>query len=72
MICKWEEMQAERPELADIIQKGLDKLGSYQERLERVPAYVLAMRMSTTQQHYVSYYYSSHQSGHKTSLVQQV
>ncbi|KAJ7122049.1 ribonuclease H-like domain-containing protein [Mycena crocata] len=44
MISRWEQMQRENPELADIIQKGLDKLGSYQERVERVPAYVLAMR----------------------------
>ncbi|KAJ7277820.1 hypothetical protein C8J57DRAFT_1060348 [Mycena rebaudengoi] len=43
MISKWEQMQRENPEIADIIQKGLDKLGSYQERVERVPAYVLAM-----------------------------
>lgn len=46
MISKWQEMQVELPELADVIQKGLDKLGSYQERLERVPAYVLAMSKS--------------------------
>ncbi|KAJ7161812.1 ribonuclease H-like domain-containing protein, partial [Mycena crocata] len=44
MIAKWEQMQLDHPELADIIQKGLDKLGSYQERVESVPAYVLAMR----------------------------
>ncbi|KAJ7772194.1 hypothetical protein B0H16DRAFT_1768743 [Mycena metata] len=43
MIKKWEQMQVDYPELADIIQKGLDKLGTYQERVERVPAYVLAM-----------------------------
>ncbi|KAJ7231378.1 hypothetical protein C8J57DRAFT_1069711, partial [Mycena rebaudengoi] len=43
MISKWEQMQRENPEIANIIQKGLDKLGSYQERVERVPAYVLAM-----------------------------
>ncbi|KAF7372180.1 HAT family dimerization domain-containing protein [Mycena venus] len=43
MIKKWEQMQLENPETADIIQQGLDKLGSYQERLERVPAYTLAM-----------------------------
>ncbi|KAJ7498445.1 hypothetical protein B0H11DRAFT_2155608 [Mycena galericulata] len=43
MIKKWEQMQLDNPEIADIIQKGLDKFGSYQERLERVPAYTLAM-----------------------------
>ncbi|KAJ7137400.1 ribonuclease H-like domain-containing protein, partial [Mycena crocata] len=45
MIGVWEQMQRDHPELADIIQKGLDKLGSYQERVEHVPGYVLAMRM---------------------------
>lgn len=43
MINKWQQMQLDNPETADIIQKGLDKLGSYQDRLERVPAYILAM-----------------------------
>jgi hypothetical protein len=46
MITKWERMQLEYPQIAHIIQKGLDKLGSYQERFERVPAYVLAMSKS--------------------------
>lgn len=41
---KWTSMQEDLPEMADIIQRGIDKLGSYQERVERVPAYVLAMR----------------------------
>ncbi|KAJ7165784.1 hypothetical protein C8R46DRAFT_900277, partial [Mycena filopes] len=44
MIVVWERMQVDRPELAGIIQHGLNKLGSYEERLEKVPAYVLAMR----------------------------
>ncbi|KAJ7691514.1 ribonuclease H-like domain-containing protein [Mycena olivaceomarginata] len=43
MINKWQQMQLDNPETADIIQKGLDKLGSYQDRLEHVPAYILAM-----------------------------
>jgi hypothetical protein len=43
MINKWQQMQLDNPETADIIQKGLDKLGSYQDRLERVPAYILGM-----------------------------
>jgi hypothetical protein len=45
MVTVWERMKTENPHLGDIIQKGLDKLGSYQERVEHVPAYVLAMRM---------------------------
>ncbi|KAJ7886634.1 hypothetical protein B0H14DRAFT_2563309 [Mycena olivaceomarginata] len=43
MISVWERIQPENPEVADIIQKGLDKLGTYQERMDRVPAYTLAM-----------------------------
>lgn len=48
MIKKWEEMRDNNPDLAEIIQKGLDKLGTYQERIEKVPAYVLAMRTSNS------------------------
>lgn len=43
LIHVWEQQQADYPETADIIQQGLDKLGSYEERLEKVPAYALAM-----------------------------
>ncbi|KAJ7687316.1 hypothetical protein B0H14DRAFT_2653876 [Mycena olivaceomarginata] len=42
LIKKWEQMQLDNP---DIIQQGLAKLGSYQEHLERVPAYTLAMTL---------------------------
>ncbi|KAJ7799729.1 hypothetical protein B0H13DRAFT_1932967 [Mycena leptocephala] len=38
---EWQQMQLDNPETAEIIQKGLDKLGSYQDRLEHVPAYIL-------------------------------
>lgn len=48
MISKWEAMQIAKPEVAEIIEQGLDKLGSYQERVEQVPAYVLAMRKVST------------------------
>ncbi|KAK6971523.1 HAT family dimerization domain-containing protein, partial [Favolaschia claudopus] len=43
MASRWERMQEDRPEVSNIIQQGLDKLGSYQDRLERVPACTLAM-----------------------------
>ncbi|KAF8142566.1 hypothetical protein K438DRAFT_1635177, partial [Mycena galopus ATCC 62051] len=44
MIKAWEKEQTEHPETADIVQKGIDKLGTYHERVEDVPVYVLAMR----------------------------
>ncbi|KAJ7794550.1 hypothetical protein B0H13DRAFT_1675360, partial [Mycena leptocephala] len=44
MIKAWEIQQVNHPETADIVQKGIDKLGSYQERVENVPAYIFAMR----------------------------
>ncbi|KAK7041157.1 HAT family dimerization domain-containing protein [Favolaschia claudopus] len=40
---KWEQMQVEFPEASNIIQDGIDKLTSYQARIEDVPAYTLAM-----------------------------
>ncbi|KAK7021712.1 hypothetical protein R3P38DRAFT_2367908, partial [Favolaschia claudopus] len=43
MIKKWEQMQDDFPEAASIIQKGIDKLNEYQDRIEDVPAYTLAM-----------------------------
>ncbi|KAK7036904.1 hypothetical protein R3P38DRAFT_3311620 [Favolaschia claudopus] len=43
MIKKWEQMQVEFPEAYNIIQDGIDKLTSYQARIEDVPAYTLAM-----------------------------
>lgn len=51
MISVWERTQIENPEVADIIQKGLDKLGTYRERMESVPAYTLAMRKSSDLQY---------------------
>jgi soluble cytochrome b562 len=39
----WKDQQEEEPEMADIIQEGLDKLETYIDRTELVPAYVLAM-----------------------------
>ena len=40
---KWEEYQDEHPEMQHVIQPGLDKLAEYQNHIELVPAYVLAM-----------------------------
>ncbi|KAJ7204440.1 hypothetical protein GGX14DRAFT_323885, partial [Mycena pura] len=43
MIKAWEAKQVKYPELSDIIQSGIDKLESYQNRLEDIPAYVFAI-----------------------------
>ena len=43
MIQKWIEKQEEDPEMHAIIQQGLDKLDAYRERVNLVPAYVMAM-----------------------------
>jgi hypothetical protein len=39
----WKTHQADHPETSHIVQEGLNKLESYNERLDLVPAYVLAM-----------------------------
>lgn len=43
MIKIWQRQQVQHPETAHIIQKGIDKLTAYQERVEDVPAYTFAM-----------------------------
>ncbi|KAJ6592813.1 hypothetical protein B0H19DRAFT_1204861 [Mycena capillaripes] len=43
MIKAWQAQQVKYPETAHIIQKGIDKLELYQERVEHVPAYILSM-----------------------------
>jgi hypothetical protein len=43
MIDLWEEYQVEDPDMDAVIQEGLNKIGAYNERLDLVPAYVLAM-----------------------------
>ncbi|KAJ6614682.1 hypothetical protein B0H10DRAFT_1802927, partial [Mycena sp. CBHHK59/15] len=43
MIQMWEKQQTEHPETSDIMQKGIDKLSLYQERVEDVPTCILAM-----------------------------
>ncbi|KAJ7708100.1 hypothetical protein B0H17DRAFT_917296, partial [Mycena rosella] len=43
MIKAWEKQQEKHPETSNIIQKGINKLSNYQERIEDVPAYTLAM-----------------------------
>ena len=43
MIQKWIEKQEEDPETRAIIQQGLNKLDAYRERVNLVPAYVVAM-----------------------------
>jgi hypothetical protein len=42
-IDKWKELQRLRPDLAEYIQPGLDKLQDYSLYLNDVPAYTLAM-----------------------------
>jgi hypothetical protein len=44
MISQWEKQQARHPETAHIVQQAIDKLESYRERVEDVPAYILSMR----------------------------
>ncbi|KAJ7253087.1 hypothetical protein B0H12DRAFT_1017709, partial [Mycena haematopus] len=44
MISRWEKQQNQYPETAHIVQQGIDKLASYRERVENVPAYILSMR----------------------------
>jgi hypothetical protein len=39
----WMDHQVKHPESADIVQDGLDKLDDYHDRMDDVPAYVLAM-----------------------------
>jgi hypothetical protein len=46
MIEKWEEYIQAYPNAHPIVQEGLDKVGTYQERADQVPAYVLAMGVS--------------------------
>ncbi|KAJ7849934.1 ribonuclease H-like domain-containing protein [Mycena leptocephala] len=43
MISHWEKQQAQHPETAYIVQQGIDKLESYRQRVEDVPAYILSM-----------------------------
>ena len=42
---KWEEHQVQHPEIAHVMQPGLDKLADYQTHTGLVPAYVLVMGM---------------------------
>ncbi|KAK7014542.1 ribonuclease H-like domain-containing protein, partial [Favolaschia claudopus] len=44
MISQWEKQKTQYPEAANIIQQGIDKLTTYRERVEDVPAYILSMR----------------------------
>ena len=41
----WKEYQSTHSEVAPFIQRGLDKLEIYRERLDLVPAYALALSM---------------------------
>ena len=49
---KWEEHQEDHPDTANIVQQGLDKLADYQNRVDDVPAYVLAMGNFTSNFHF--------------------
>ena len=40
---KWRELQSQPNTFPAVIQTGIDKLDNYVERVEAVPAYVLAM-----------------------------
>ncbi|KAJ7495254.1 ribonuclease H-like domain-containing protein, partial [Mycena latifolia] len=44
MISAWQKQQLSHPETADIVQKGIDKLESYRDRVKEVPVYILSMR----------------------------
>ena len=46
MIRIWKEHQVRHPETAGIVQAGLDKLSTYQERADLNPTYVVAMSKS--------------------------
>lgn len=46
MLRAWQRQKAEWPHLAPVINAGMEKLASYRDRLEDVPAYVLAMSKS--------------------------
>jgi hypothetical protein len=46
MIRIWKEHQVKHPETAGIVQAGLDKLGTYQERADLNPMYAVAMSKS--------------------------
>jgi hypothetical protein len=43
MIRIWKEHQIKHPETAGIVQAGLDKLSTYQDRANLNPIYVVAM-----------------------------
>jgi hypothetical protein len=43
MLRKWEEYAEDNPGMSEIIEEGLRKLGTYRDRVDTVPAYVLAM-----------------------------
>jgi hypothetical protein len=42
-MARWEEIADEIPETKEVITAGLDKLRTYQNRTNDVPAYVVAM-----------------------------
>ncbi|KAJ6560605.1 ribonuclease H-like domain-containing protein, partial [Mycena vulgaris] len=44
MIKAWEKQQVSHPATAHIVQEGIDKLESYRDRVQDVPAYILSMR----------------------------
>ncbi|KAJ7660136.1 ribonuclease H-like domain-containing protein [Mycena polygramma] len=43
MIKAWKKQQESFPETAHIVQEGIDKLESYRDRVQDVPAYILSM-----------------------------
>lgn len=45
MILAWKNLQSDLPNVAHIIQAGLDKLEGYEEHLDLVPANIFATRM---------------------------
>ncbi|KAJ6553868.1 ribonuclease H-like domain-containing protein [Mycena sp. CBHHK59/15] len=46
MISAWQKQQRAFPETADIVQKGIDKLESYRDRVQDIPVYILSMLMN--------------------------
>ncbi|KAF7372427.1 HAT family dimerization domain-containing protein [Mycena venus] len=43
MIKAWERQKISHPETAHVVQEGIDKLESYRDRVQDVPAYILSM-----------------------------
>ncbi|KAF7327405.1 HAT family dimerization domain-containing protein [Mycena kentingensis (nom. inval.)] len=52
MTRAWEKMQVAHPELRNVIQRGLDKLGTYENHILPIPAYTLAHLLNPAMKNY--------------------